>query len=81
MLRNACLVLGNSGDRQVVAALCRAIEDHDPLIRGAAAWALGRIGGAAAVRALESRAVVEDTAAVRVEIQSAIHQMHTHQDG
>jgi epoxyqueuosine reductase len=81
MLRNACLVLGNRGDRRCIPALSGALDDHDSLIRGAAAWALGRIGGAEALHALESRAVVEDTAEVNVEIRSAIQQMHNSADG
>lgn len=72
LLRNACLVLGNSGEARFVAALTGALEDDAPLVRGAAAWALGRIGGRAALRALESRAAVEDTASVNEEIQRAL---------
>lgn len=81
MLRNACIVLGNGGDPRSIAALRRALDDLDPLIRGAAAWALGRIGGTEALHALESRAVVEDTADGIVEIRSAIQQMNNSEDG
>jgi epoxyqueuosine reductase len=50
--RNACVALGNAGDERAVPALVRALRDGDALVRGHAAWALGRIGGAAAREAL-----------------------------
>lgn len=54
LARNAAVVLGNTGDRAWVATLARVLTDHDePLARGHAAWALGRLGGPAAVAALE----------------------------
>ncbi len=43
MARNACVALGNVGGAREVAALVRALEDASPLVRGHAAWALGRI--------------------------------------
>jgi len=45
--RNALVVLGNvadPGDPAVVAALCRALADADPLVRGHAVWAARRLG-------------------------------------
>lgn len=51
--RNACVVLGNLGDPAAVPALARALEEGETLVRGHAAWALGRIGGAKAIQALE----------------------------
>jgi epoxyqueuosine reductase len=44
LLRNAALVLGNRGDRAALPALRRALEDPEPLVREAAAWAIERIG-------------------------------------
>lgn len=72
ILRNAAIVLGNAGDQRAVPALIRALDDPEPLIRGAAAWALGRLGGDAARAALEIRKEVEDDAEVLAEIQQAI---------
>lgn len=72
ILRNAAIVLGNAGVRRAVPALIRALNDPEPLIRGAAAWALGRLGGDAARAALEVRKVVEDDAEVLAEIQQAM---------
>ncbi len=43
MRRNACIVLGNRGDRASLAALARACEDEDPVVRSHAEWAIERI--------------------------------------
>jgi epoxyqueuosine reductase len=45
LLRNAALVLGNAGDEQALPALRRALEDAEPLVRDAAAWAIAEIEG------------------------------------
>jgi epoxyqueuosine reductase len=47
LLRNAALVLGNSGDERALPALRRALDDPEPLVRDAAAWAIQRIEGRA----------------------------------
>jgi epoxyqueuosine reductase len=43
LLRNAALVLGNAGDPAALPALRRALDDPEPLVREAAAWAIARI--------------------------------------
>jgi epoxyqueuosine reductase len=43
VLRNAALVLGNMGDGRALPALRRAVDDGEPLVREAAAWAIARI--------------------------------------
>jgi epoxyqueuosine reductase len=43
LLRNAALALGNIGDPAALPALRRALEDPEPLVREAAAWAIARI--------------------------------------
>jgi epoxyqueuosine reductase len=43
LARNAALLLGNRGDRAAVPALRRALDDPDPGVRSAAAWALARL--------------------------------------
>lgn len=43
LARNACIVLGNTGDRSSAAALQRALDDADPIVRDAAAWGLRRL--------------------------------------
>ncbi|GAC1480867.1 MAG: tRNA epoxyqueuosine(34) reductase QueG [Gemmatimonadaceae bacterium] len=54
--RNAALVLGNGGDASAVPALSAALSDEEPLVREHAAWALARVGGAAAAGPLRSSA-------------------------
>ncbi|MCO4770303.1 MAG: tRNA epoxyqueuosine(34) reductase QueG [Deltaproteobacteria bacterium] len=75
LLRNVCVALGNAGDRGVVSALatCLATE-HEPLVRGHAAWALGVLGGAEARRSLDSARNDED-AYVRSEVEAALDQL------
>src|SRR6058998_3478427 len=52
LLRNVCIALGNVADRRSVPALLGALYDDETLVRGHAAWALGRLGGPAARQAL-----------------------------
>jgi len=68
LARNACVVLGNSGDPAAVTALERALADASPLVRSHAAWALGRLGAAGVLaRALDR----ETDPAVRAELSAA----------
>ena len=43
MLRNLCVGLGNSGDREAVPVLRRCLEDRSELVGEHAAWALRRL--------------------------------------
>lgn len=43
LARNAAVVLGNSAGRAALPALRRALDDPEPVVREAAAWAIGRI--------------------------------------
>jgi epoxyqueuosine reductase len=70
--RNAAYALGNQGDPDSVTCLSGALNDPDSLVRGASAWALGRIGGVKARAALERALVTETDADAREEIESAI---------
>jgi epoxyqueuosine reductase len=45
LLRNVCVALGNVGDEQALPALEKATQDHEPLIREHAAWAIQQIRG------------------------------------
>src|SRR6266436_2777049 len=72
LLRNVCVALGNIGDAQAVPALIGALHDYEPLVRGHAAWALGRIGGEQAKRALEEALGTEGEDEVRREVQCAL---------
>ncbi len=70
LLRNAAICAGNAKDPRAGEILCRLLNDSEPLIRGSAAWALGKIGGHRDV--LMKQWTVEIDAEVRQEIQSAL---------
>lgn len=72
ILRNAAIVLGNQRDPDAVAALKRGLNDPEPLVRAAAAWALGQIGGPQAIAALQDRRPCESSDEVRDEIAAAL---------
>lgn len=70
--RNALVVLGNGGDATHVALLGRFLSHPSPLLRRHAAWALGRIGAAEAVRLLSERLAEEPDPPTRGEIAEAL---------
>jgi len=72
LLRNAAVVLGNLRHRDAAASLIKGLWDDEPLIRGASAWALGRLEIDEAFRALQQRARVETNAEVSREIAAAL---------
>jgi epoxyqueuosine reductase len=65
-LRNVCVALGNRRDASATGALERALDrDPSPLVRGHAAWALGRIAMAEAGGAGAANAGLSVAAALR----------------
>ncbi len=55
LLRSVCIALGNRGRTEDLRVLERVLrEDVSALVRGHAAWAIGRIGGGAAGAILEA---------------------------
>jgi epoxyqueuosine reductase len=73
LLRNAAVALGNSGNPDAVPVLAETMRrEGEAIVRGHAAWALGRLGGVPARRALESSWLSESDAAVRAEIEAAL---------
>ena len=73
LARNAAVALGNVGTEEDVPHLAAALAGHDePLVRGHAAWSLGRLGGAEARRALERARGAESDADVLGEIGAAL---------
>ena len=72
LLRNVAVALGNSGDQAAVPPLVEALADEEPLVRGHAAWALGKLGGATARQALESALADEQCPEVVGEIEAAL---------
>ncbi|GHO43562.1 tRNA epoxyqueuosine(34) reductase QueG [Ktedonospora formicarum] len=72
LLRNVCVALGNSGDLQAVPALVGALHDQEALVRGHAAWALGRLQGQEAHAALQVALLEEKDDEVTQEIRYAL---------
>ncbi|HWR45134.1 epoxyqueuosine reductase [Sporomusa sp.] len=70
--RNAAIALGNLGDSAFVPDLAAAMDDPEDLVRGYAAWALGKIGGRLAKQILEAKLSRETTDSVRKEIEAAL---------
>ena len=75
LLRNAAIVLGNRGDESAVPALLGVLNDEEPLIRGAAAWALGRLGAPTAVETLQTRLEIETETDVIEELKQALSRL------
>jgi epoxyqueuosine reductase len=73
LLRNAAIVLGNSGCEAGRDALGRGLRDPEPLVRGACAWALGRLPPAPEThQRLQERLAEESDASVRAELRKAL---------
>ena len=71
--RNAAIGLGNALDRSAVPALVQALaSDPNAMVRGAAAWALGRIGAPSGIEALQAHAARESDPGVQEEIAAAL---------
>ncbi|HET8631567.1 MAG TPA: HEAT repeat domain-containing protein, partial [Thermomicrobiales bacterium] len=81
LLRNVCVALGNSGDPAAIGPLTGALADAEPLVRGHAAWALGRLGGPAARDHLRAAAARETDAWVGAEIALALAECGDGRDG
>ncbi len=75
-LRSAALALGNQAagaqDPRAAAALAKGLADAEPLVRGHAAWALGRLGGSPARQALEAAAARESDPWALAEMRAAL---------
>lgn len=72
LLRNAAIVLGNRRDPAAETPLAVALDDPDPVVRAAAAWALGRLDTDTARDSLHRRATQESDPAVLTEIKQAL---------
>ena len=84
-LRNVLIALGNAGGATVLDSHYALLSDPSPIVRAAAIWALGRIAGAAAMRALAVRRLAtEIDPEVRQEwclagdIDAFVEQEHRH---
>lgn len=77
LLRSAAIALGNRPDADRFDVLAAALADEEPVVRGAAAWALGRwiaagVATEAARAALGSRLAIEPDEPVRGELVAAL---------
>ncbi len=72
LLRNVCVALGNIRDPAAIPALVEALADTEALVRGHAAWALGRLNAESARPALESLATDDPEPSVRAEARYAL---------
>lgn len=72
LVRNACVAAGNWANVEVVPALVELLDDEEPMVRGHAAWALGRIGGQRVVEALQEALEGEEDERVREELRLAL---------
>ncbi len=67
LLRNACIVAGNSGERAHVPALVALARHESALVRAHAVWAVRRLAGAEATALLAEARAAETDAAVLAE--------------
>ena len=56
-IRNVLIAIGNSSDGALAVAAKRLLDDENPLVRGAAVWALSQLLGQQEFEALASRTV------------------------
>ncbi|HEY1598157.1 MAG TPA: tRNA epoxyqueuosine(34) reductase QueG [Pirellulales bacterium] len=78
LLRNAAIVLGNQRHDAALHALIRGLDDDEPLVRGACAWALAQLEQPRAILAVRQRLEIETDANVRTELTAAIQAASTH---
>jgi epoxyqueuosine reductase len=75
LLRNAAIALGNQLEPAALPALIRGLQDSEPVVRGASAWALGRFAAfniAGAREALVAASEEEFDESVCEEINAAL---------
>jgi epoxyqueuosine reductase len=69
-VRNAAIVAANLGRHDLRPSLGRLLAEPSPLLRGAAAWSLGQLGGDRPL--LERALAAEEVAWVKGEIELAL---------
>jgi epoxyqueuosine reductase len=73
LARNAAVALGNIGSESDLPVLLTALREHEePLVRGHAAWAAGKLGGSAVRRSLETARASDPDESVRAEADRAL---------
>ena len=76
LLRNACIVLGNSHKKEALPYLEKALRDPAPIVRLHAAWGLGQIPYPEARVLLSLRQPVEPDIDVLAEIDTSLKSSH-----
>ena len=71
MVRNAAVAAGNSGDAALVAPVVELLDDGEPVVRGAAIWALAQLDPARLAAERAMRIACEPDAGVLAEWQLA----------
>src|SRR5690606_28163280 len=67
-IRNVLIATGNSGDTALLPNVEHLLEDHAPVVRGAAIWALKQLASPDHVAAMQKRlAESEEDATVQAE--------------
>lgn len=74
--RNAAVAMGNRLESRYIAPLAEALREGEPVVRGHAAWALGRIGGEESWTVLRKALITEGDEGVREEIREALVPSH-----
>jgi epoxyqueuosine reductase len=71
--RNAIIALGHFKDETAIPDLIEVLEgEANPVLKGTAAWALGKIGGETAIEVLEKAKMEETDAEVLKEIENGL---------
>ncbi len=74
--RNAVIALAHFKDDSSVPMLVELLKmDPRPVMRGTIAWALGKIGSAACLEAVEEALKIEEDASVRIELAQAFDKL------
>ncbi|WP_020187917.1 tRNA epoxyqueuosine(34) reductase QueG [Methylopila sp. 73B] len=74
-VRNVAIAIGNSGDASLAEALGPLLDDPSPVVRGASAWAIGRLVPPATLAPLAARRLAAETdVEVRAEWRAALDQ-------
>ncbi|MBV8698681.1 MAG: HEAT repeat domain-containing protein, partial [Bradyrhizobium sp.] len=72
-VRNVLIAIGNSADPELAAGARRLLGDANPLVRGAAVWALSQVLAPDAFRTIAARALPAETDdSVRAEWTAAL---------
>ena len=71
MVRNALIAAGNSGDAALIGPVAALLDDEDPVVRGAAVWALSQLDPARVAEERSTRAASETDPQVIAEWQLA----------